>query len=187
MEMNNNWIKNLEKEINTTVNTDKTYEKNVAEITLNELNSNIDFFGYNKDKSKIIEYNHLLCDSIKIIDGYISNHFNSDIRFTYTSKTFENSFPEKIRSTVNYIYGLGVPKHIIEYYIEHLKSDELPYFYPHTMINNMHLSTAIRDLYIHYRGFTLINSLFINELFNFIGDKKVLEIMSGKGFLSHCL
>ena len=47
--------------------------------------------------------------------------------------------------------------------------------------------TYIRNSYIMNYGFSIITKELIDELKMFIGDKKVLEVMGGNGYLSRCL
>lgn len=47
--------------------------------------------------------------------------------------------------------------------------------------------TYIRNSYITNYGFSIITKELIDELKEFIGDRKVLEVMGGNGYLSRCL
>lgn len=126
----------------------------------------------------------------EILDKELTNMLNiKEVEYTSYENIYnkvKNKYDEKILDCLSYIMSTtNASIEQLEDFIEYLKSDKIPYFFPNFLINNIHIN--MRSLYIYYRGFTLINSLFIDDLINFIGNKKVLEIMSGKGFLTRIL
>ncbi|WP_304576773.1 hypothetical protein [Romboutsia ilealis] len=70
-------------------------------------------------------------------------------------------------------------KEIVKIYMEKKFPDDIS-----SKFRNSFVSTCFRNIAIRYVGFTLLTNKFLNNLSNYIGNKKCLEVMAGKGSLS---
>jgi predicted nicotinamide N-methyase len=71
--------------------------------------------------------------------------------------------------------------------ISELSLDELRCLIPETYKEAYSIPHRLRDAYIPFMGFCLLNKKYLDELSNFLKDKKVLEVMAGNGILSTLL
>lgn len=76
--------------------------------------------------------------------------------------------------------------------------EKMPYYIPNDFFKNydinfekhltlMNLQYILRDLYMKQYGFPFISKKWINPLVNYLKNKKVLEVMSGTGYLGSIL
>lgn len=111
--------------------------------------------------------------------------------------SFLNEYSMNIMSVINILEfnlllnsNLSTPNFDINTFVDesynilnNLKSKKVPFNYSNTLLSVFELRKIIVDL----QGFSLVSKDWVKELSNWIGNRKVLEVMSGLGVLSSVL
>lgn len=109
----------------------------------------------------------------------INTMFKEGRRHRPTSLLFNNEtydIPEDVEERI---------KQIVDTYLEIIQG-KIPESYPKFMVNEFDI-IGFRGVFIKEIGFSLVSTSWIKPLAKWIGNRKVLEVMSGCGSLSYAL